>query len=780
MKIVARVITVMVLLLSSAFYAAAQPEVLFTPKGYEADRSFHNRKGVVRARSVDVSLPVLPGLPAERRSADLKQHELLLNLFDDVVLPARLHRVEREADGLAWVGKLDGFPAGDVVIVARDGVVAGSITSPEAAYSIRYDGYSHVVEEVDRSALPDADDNFIDLQPPQLEETTDPQATVDDGSTIDVLVVYTPAARVSAGGTSAIQSRIQLGVAESNAGYANSGVIQRLRLVGAIEVSYSESGDIVTDLNRVTAPSDGFLDTVPTLRNNYKADLVSLVTATPNTQYCGVAWLMSGNNPGFAPYAYSVVEEVCISPNYTFAHELGHNMGLNHARTDPVGDGAYSYSYGYKDPNNAFRTIMAYDCPGGCPRILNFSNPNVTYAGKPTGVSETAVNSANNALSLNNTRVTVANWRVGATPRVTVTYPNGGESLPAGSQQVIAWTASDLSSSSTTKVYYTDASGTDLSLVAEVSPTTTSCVWTVPHTPGATGRIRVCSSNGSTCEAQDLSDSQFLVTSAVTAGAMNDLNGDTIADILWHHQGSGSLVAWFMNGLTIAGDSFLAPAQVSDTGWQVRGIVDLNRDGNSDLLWYHEPSGSLYAWLMNGVQAIVGTSLWPPLVSDKLWKIAAVADFDKDGNNDFLWQHTGTGHLAVWHMDGLYLRGGSYLAPSQVPDTQWQIRAAGDFNGDGAVDILWQNATTGHLYVWLMNGVVAMSGVPLAPNQVADTQWQIRGARDFNGDGNTDILWYHKSAGYLYVWLMNGLTATVGLPLTPAQVPDTQWQIVVR
>ena len=98
----------------------------------------------------------------------------------------------------------------------------------------------------------------------------------------------------------------------------------------------------------MTAPGDGYIDNVHALRNTYQADVVSLITETPGSPYCGVAWLMAGNNPAFAPNAFSVVERSCMTGYYSFGHEIGHNMGLNHARADPVGTGAFSYSYGYK------------------------------------------------------------------------------------------------------------------------------------------------------------------------------------------------------------------------------------------------------------------------------------------------------------------------------------------------------------------------------------------------------------------------------------------------
>ena len=112
--------------------------------------------------------------------------------------------------------------------------------------------------------------------PPALPAALDqPQREADDGAIFDLLVLYTPAARTAAGGTDgAIQSRINLGVTETNTAYANSGIVPRLRLVGAELVSYTESSDLGLDLDAVTGSSDGLMDAVHARRDALGADLV--------------------------------------------------------------------------------------------------------------------------------------------------------------------------------------------------------------------------------------------------------------------------------------------------------------------------------------------------------------------------------------------------------------------------------------------------------------------------------------------------------------------------
>ena len=381
--------------------AWAQDHVLFTlPEIDEAADHASNDRDVMRQRGVKLGLELAKG----KRLEPLPR--FTLNLFEDHTYTAALDELVKHGNRrYAWIGHLQEDSDSSVVLMVRHGVVAGTVRIGQEYFRIRFAGDGlHVVQEVDRFAAPPEEPPFPVEVGPNVQGD---MIFEDDGSTFDVMFVYTPAARSAAGGTSSIESLIELGVTETNLAYQNSAVIPRVRAVHIQEVVYTESGSISTDLSRLRRTSDGYLDEVHGLRNQYGADLVQLVVEGG----CGVAYLMSGNNPGFASYAFSVASRICISPNYTLGHELGHNMGCNHAPEDPIGTGAFDWSFGYKDQTAGFRTVMAYS-PGK--RVLHFSNPAKTYNGAVTGVWELQ----DNADSLNGVRVTIANFRqaVGTPP----------------------------------------------------------------------------------------------------------------------------------------------------------------------------------------------------------------------------------------------------------------------------------------------------------------------------------------------------------------------------
>ena len=62
-----------------------------------------------------------------------------------------------------------------------------------------------------------------------------------------------------------------------------------------------------------------------------------------------------------------------------------------------------------------------------------------------------------------------------------------------------------------------------------------------------------------------------------------------------------------------------------------------------------------------------------------------------------------------------------------ISDTNWQIRAVADFDGDGRSDLVWRNSVTGDVYFWPMDGSTRLDEIYVG---TASTAYDIVGAGD--------------------------------------------------
>ncbi|MCY4030087.1 MAG: M12 family metallo-peptidase, partial [Acidobacteria bacterium] len=242
--------------------------------------------------------------------------------------------------------------------------------------------------------------------------------------TVDVAVFYTPSARRAMGGSAATEAVIDLMIAETNQAYEASGVSHRVALRHRSEVAYTEAGYWnELDLERLENPDDGHMDEVHAQRDRVGADLVHLIVDADRSDWGGLA------NLG-GPFGLTIH----IGGGRTFAHELGHNMGLEHDRWEKHHNegGVYPHpAHGYVNqrafesgasPDTGWVTIMSYpsqceDAGIYCQEPLRFSNPRQRYRGDPLGVAYggraagAVTGPADAAAVLNNTLPAVALWR---------------------------------------------------------------------------------------------------------------------------------------------------------------------------------------------------------------------------------------------------------------------------------------------------------------------------------------------------------------------------------
>ena|GEM_PF-4711156 len=262
----------------------------------------------------------------------------------------------------------------------------------------------------------------------------DPSLTGTDPETLNLLIVYTPAAQAWANANEGgISNTIAGAMAQAQAVLDNQGNRDTIVNVHSALVNYVEFlGDKMnTDLNRLTGTSDGYMDEVHQLRKQYYADIVSLFTDhnEPGT-IGGLGWLLNNVIAGIPDYAFNVIRIQQASWTTTVIHEIGHNLGMNHeiqqyGATPPTPLFPYAWGWYWTGTNsNVYGSVMSYtgiETP-------YYSNPNIIYMGQPTGNAA----SANNAQVFRNTKHIVAFYknRINNTPdapaNIVVSTPTPG------------------------------------------------------------------------------------------------------------------------------------------------------------------------------------------------------------------------------------------------------------------------------------------------------------------------------------------------------------------
>ena len=626
------------------------------------------------------------------------------------------HHIEHPSGDLTWVGHVDGRPDAQTIITFGAEAAYGSIGQP-GKRSLRLttrNGAGWVVEtdpsklvgiasaganprESDALAVPktqlgSAGTSLARAGTQPAQGTSTAMATAAASATIDILIGYTQG---FASATPGVMTRLNQMVAVGNEALANSQVSARIRLVHAMQVSYTDTSTNESALEQLTGYDSGAgqyttpnaaFNALRVARETYGADLVALVRdfRDPEQDGCGIAWLIGGGQSGISPgdgqdyFGYSVVSDgydenggaTYYCREETLVHELAHNIGSQHDRAAARGDdgtldpddyGAFAYSFGLKTTATAgnFFTIMAYGEENQQDYRV-FSNPRITAVcgGRACGTAND-----DNARSLANLMPIVATFR---------------------DTKVLEAKAGVLSGN------FNGDSRSDI-------------LWR--H--GGRGENTIWLSGYSNAQqaVTDVTDVRWQV-----AGT-GDFNGDGRSDILWRHGTRGENAIW------LSGNSGMqqAATDVTDVRWQVAGIGDFNGDRRSDILWRHGARGTNAIWLSgsSGMQQAVTD------VTDVLWQVAGIGDFNGDRRSDILWRHGARGENAIW----LSGNSGTEQAATDVADVRWQVAGIGDFNGDGRSDILWRHGTLGQNAIWLSGNNNAQRAV----SNVAEVVWRIVG-----------------------------------------------------
>ena len=243
------------------------------------------------------------------------------------------------------------------------------------------------------------------------------------------------------------------------------------------------------------------------------------------------------------------------------------------------------------------------------------------------------------------------------------------------------------------------------------------------------------------------------------------------SQILWYHRDSETR-SWFMDGNKIASQATVLgedgkPAFVGPP-FSIVGTGDFNGDETADIVWYHSQTGETRIWFMDGHKiasqaTVLGEDGKAALVGPP-FSIVGIGDMNGDGKSDLVWYHSQTGETRIWFMEGHRIASqATVLGEDGKPafvGPPFSIVGVGDMNGDGKSDIVWYHSQTGETRIWFMDGnrIVSQATVLAEDGNPAfvGPPFSIVGVGDMNGDGKSDIVWYHSQTGETRIWFMDG------------------------
>ena len=270
----------------------------------------------------------------------------------------------------------------------------------------------------------------------------------------------------------------------------------------------------------------------------------------------------------------------------------------------------------------------------------------------------------------------------------------------------------------------------------------------------------------------------ILFTVLLTAFGAAETAGPNLASRLYRRQMStGQIVASAWHGTEVKGATQLAESRGKD--WVLIGVLESDRAGVRRLVYSNKSTKALEVSYYRG-STFLGSASLPALHSG--WTGRAVADIDGNGNLDVIAANKSTGEIAVYFFggfNGTTLLRNETIAALSAPG--WNVIGAADLNGDGYGDLVLQEASTREvMFVYLTES----NGLTVTGTQVLNGRdfrgWSAAGMQDMNGDSHPDLILTNDATGETIVNYYGGELGVASLGSDSVDRSGSlDWKIVV-
>ncbi len=212
-----------------------------------------------------------------------------------------------------------------------------------------------------------------------------------------------------------------------------------------------------------------------------------------------------------------------------------------------------------------------------------------------------------------------------------------------------------------------------------------------------------------------------------------DFDGNGTSETLWRDRANGDVIIHYPFRTVV-----LQTSVIQD--WKIQGVGDFNGDGRSDILWQNHTSGQRYIYIVNG-------DVWHggnvSLVNDEFWKVLGIRDFNFDGKDDILWRNISTGENWMYLMDGFTVAESKRINHASE---EWEIIGVTQAPATVYPQIIWRNTVDNTHWRYYMVGA-SIYRHNRYPQILPSIEWNLKLARDFDGDGDIDYLIVNPTTG---------------------------------